>query len=437
MIEKDRLIVCLTGPFGSGCTHKVAEILKNDLKFKVFSLSDLIEEEAKKCNIEYEDNTKKREMLQDVGNEMRREEIEKGGNGGVLVRKALEKADTETKEGDCILLETIKNPCEIIELKKYSNAYIIAIEASYETRWKRLTQKYKGNQSQFNIENKRDINENIICYQPNKKGTPFHYGQEVQKCVDFADIILLNDEEFDDAEKEDLFKTNLQRLISLIKRPGSHSPKIMELLMNNAYCTSLLSDCLKRQVGAIIAKHDKSRESDNYYIISSGYNRVPKGDKSCERKYKECYKDARKRETFEKIKHCPLCGNKIQEDKHHRICSNPKCKYNKEENDFQKDYSYGKGLDVCRAVHAEENAILQTSYLGGPSLKDSVLYTTTFPCTLCAKQIINSGIRAVVYVEPYPMKDAEKMLRDAKVDLIRFEGVKAQAFYKLFKDYNK
>jgi deoxycytidylate deaminase len=144
-----------------------------------------------------------------------------------------------------------------------------------------------------------------------------------------------------------------------------------------------------------------------------------------------------------------------------------------------------KNLDLCRAVHAEERAILQAAKYGGMSLEGSALYTTTFPCKLCAKKILETGISTVIYVEPYPKSDSFKMLEEAeksyyrmriqnqdlkkkyfeilakidekkeesqilrkelldiedqlqdnphKINLERFEGVKSRAFFKL---YNK
>jgi deoxycytidylate deaminase len=135
--------------------------------------------------------------------------------------------------------------------------------------------------------------------------------------------------------------------------------------------------------------------------------------------------------------HCPNCGQKLREKLGERKCSNKECKCSKtKSSDVREDFLLSKALDLCRALHAEENAILQISYLGGFPLKDAILYTTTFPCLLCAKKILANGIKEVVYVEPYPVEEARQMLESAGVTLTKFEGVKAQAFYKLFKDYH-
>jgi len=89
-------------------------------------------------------------------------------------------------------------------------------------------------------------------------------------------------------------------------------------------------------------------------------------------------------------------------------------------------------LDVCRAVHAEEAAILQAAKLGSTSLNRTSIYTTTFPCLLCAKSIINSGIKRVIFHEPYPMKESYEML-ESRVTLKKFEGVNAWAFDRLYR----
>jgi dCMP deaminase len=94
-------------------------------------------------------------------------------------------------------------------------------------------------------------------------------------------------------------------------------------------------------------------------------------------------------------------------------------------------------LDVCIAVHAEEAAILQAAKLGSTALNGAILYTTTFPCPLCSKSIINAGIKRVVFNEPYPLDDNyrmfKKMFEQCGMALDKFEGVNAWAFDRLFR----
>ena len=70
-------------------------------------------------------------------------------------------------------------------------------------------------------------------------------------------------------------------------------------------------------------------------------------------------------------------------------------------------------------------------------LENSTLYSTTFPCLQCAKRILHSGIKQVVYVDPYPEEEPIKVLEENKVLTKKFEGVKAQAYYKLFYRYQE
>ena len=95
-----------------------------------------------------------------------------------------------------------------------------------------------------------------------------------------------------------------------------------------------------------------------------------------------------------------------------------------------------KRLEYCRALHAEENALLQLAKIGGNSILDGTIYTTTYPCELCAKKIYQTGIKTVFYTEPYPETISEEVfLEDGshKIEAIQFEGIKSNSFYKLFK----
>jgi len=89
-------------------------------------------------------------------------------------------------------------------------------------------------------------------------------------------------------------------------------------------------------------------------------------------------------------------------------------------------------LDVCRALHAEENAIISLAKTGRASAENNVLYSTTFPCTLCANKIVQSNIKRVVYSEPYTMPEAERLLKNKGIEIERFEGVKSTAFFRLY-----
>lgn len=81
----------------------------------------------------------------------------------------------------------------------------------------------------------------------------------------------------------------------------------------------------------------------------------------------------------------------------------------------------GTRAEVCYAIHAEQNAIIQAAKLG-VSIDGATLYCTHQPCVVCAKMIVNSGIVRVVYEEGYPDEFAVEMLREGGVQLERFES---------------
>lgn len=125
------------------------------------------------------------------------------------------------------------------------------------------------------------------------------------------------------------------------------------------------STCLRRQIGAIIVKDKR--------IISTGYNGAPVG-----------------------CKHCAEVG-----------CLRD-----------QLNIPSGQRHELCRAIHAEQNALVQAAYTG-VSVKGSTIYVTAQPCILCAKMIINAGINKIVFSGEYPDKLSLDMLQEAGVRVIK------------------
>jgi len=131
--------------------------------------------------------------------------------------------------------------------------------------------------------------------------------------------------------------------------------------MSIAELISKRSTCLRRSVGAVLVKDKR--------ILATGYNGAPS-----------------------KVAHCSVTG-----------CIREKMKV-----------PSGQRHELCRGLHGEQNAFLQAA-LHGTSLKGASLYSTTQPCIICAKMIINAGIEEVVIKGDYPDKMAKELLREAKV----------------------
>ena len=166
------------------------------------------------------------------------------------------------------------------------------------------------------------------------------------------------------------------------------------------------SSCLKRKVGAVIV-------DDLGNVFSSGYNEVPCTQKSCIQEYGRCYRDQLKAEFRDKLGALSLDEN--EQDQVYKS--------------FKESF---KILDYCRALHAEENAILNVARIGASAvLSGSTLYTTTYPCNLCANKIAQVGISSIVYFEPYPMLEAKKILENQKVCQTPFEGVTYNGYFRL------
>jgi len=81
----------------------------------------------------------------------------------------------------------------------------------------------------------------------------------------------------------------------------------------------------------------------------------------------------------------------------------------------------GERQEICRGLHAEQNAIIQAA-LHGVAVPGSNIYATHQPCLTCAKMIINAGIKRVVFLEPYPDELARSFLEQAGVELVLWSG---------------
>lgn len=86
----------------------------------------------------------------------------------------------------------------------------------------------------------------------------------------------------------------------------------------------------------------------------------------------------------------------------------------------------GTRAELCYAIHAEQNAIIQAAKLG-VSIDGATLYCTHQPCSVCAKMIINAGIRRVVYQEGYPDEFSLQIFAEAGILLEKFDPASAPA----------
>ncbi|MGB4139684.1 MAG: cytidine/deoxycytidylate deaminase family protein [Limnochordia bacterium] len=145
-------------------------------------------------------------------------------------------------------------------------------------------------------------------------------------------------------------------------------PSWEQYFMEIAKLVSTRSTCLRRKVGAVLVR-DK-------HIIATGYNGAASG-----------------------LEHCSVRGCLRQE----------------------MNIPSGQRHEMCRGVHAEQNAIIQAA-LHGVSTSGSVLYCTDQPCILCSKMLINAGITKIYFQGEYPDELARAMLEEANVALVKWES---------------
>ncbi len=138
--------------------------------------------------------------------------------------------------------------------------------------------------------------------------------------------------------------------------------------MQYALDISPRANCVKGKVGAILVKNKR--------IIAEGVNSVPDGVTPC---------------TEE-------------------TCLRKKLKLKS-----------GENQELCFVVHAEQNALLD-ALAKKKDVTGSTLYVTKQPCIICAKMLINAGIKKIIYIKAYPDKYSEGLLKEAGVEIYQFEG---------------
>ncbi|MEZ4526841.1 MAG: cytidine/deoxycytidylate deaminase family protein [Desulfobacterales bacterium] len=143
-------------------------------------------------------------------------------------------------------------------------------------------------------------------------------------------------------------------------------PSWEEYFMDITELVARRSTCIRRSVGAVIVKDRR--------LLATGYNGAPSG-----------------------LAHCCETG-----------CMREK-----------QNVPSGQRHELCRGIHAEQNAIIQAAY-HGVSIKDASLFCTNLPCAICAKMLINAGIKTICYKSGYADPLSVEMFREAGVQVTKF-----------------
>jgi len=391
-------IIGVTGSFGSGCTY-VAEKIIQQSEYEFLSLSEHVLKPLFSSETTKDTEKATRRELQEFGDRTR----EKKGSGFLAeeIVKRIE-GELEGNPNGKWVIDSIRNPDEVRVLGNFCrNFFLFGIHAEKEVRWARVKDKYRGNRRDFDEDDENDTG----------RDNPAH-GQRVADCFYEADVVLANETDFREIGNKPFsdFAGEINQYLDLVQKPLKKRQPIRkdEALMAIAYAMSQRSSCRKRKVGAIIV----DREGN---IISSGYNEVPPDERPCIEEYGMCYREWLSNKFIEKVK------SEIPE---------VKGKAEMLKDLFSKEFRI---LDYCRSLHAEENAIINLARNGcSAPLEECALYTTTYPCRMCANKIVRVGLKYIVYVEPYPDEVAKSILGNADVKDQFFRGVTFKAYARLY-----
>lgn len=315
-----------------GCGKgEIVKILEKE-GFLYVTLSMMVREEARKRGLEEE-----REILMEVGNSMRSE-----GGAGVLGKRALQKIIDSNH--DKWVVDGIRNPAEIQELRKTENVYIVAVYADKGLLIERILSRARESDSKDRDEILRKIEREWGKDEPQE-------GQQVEKCIKMADIVIENE-----GTLEELQEKFVNYFNSIRERKMEYTrPTKDEYYLDLAKSVCKRGTCIKVEIGAVIIRDDQ--------VVATGYCGAPRGTKSSQA---------------------------------HGFCLRKKL-----------GIPSGHRYEMCRSVHAEQNAIINaarsgTSLLGG----DMYIYgklqgeggeiIDAFPCFICKKMLINAGLKRVI-----------------------------------------
>jgi len=419
-ISSSASVIGLTGPFGSGCSTS-AQILASRRGYKSFLLSSIIVNRWRKKNPK---GTPSRGDLQALGNEIRLN----SENPGSLAEIAIGELERDTNEWNSIAIDGIRNLGEIEVLRERfgPHFYLLALECPPSARWERLESVYMQNgltREDFLRDNDRD------------RLQEYAHGQQVQLCVDRADVLIRNDRD----EKKTKFRQLSQKLLEYLDLVTGAAPryaKPAEILMNLAYSAAHGSKCLKRQVGAVLVE---ALPNVMGQIVGQGFNENPIGTSPCveERRYGAnakrgihgaCYRDIVRNKAFVELarlaRRCPECGQVIKGP----VAALPPWRCRSCGVDLEEFFWPERAMTLCTAVHAEVSAVLAA----GSRARGTTLYTTTFPCFQCSEKIAQAGVRHIIFTEPYPDIRAAERLEIAGIEIERFEGIRSSRFDDIF-----
>ena len=318
-----------------------------------------------------------------------------------------------------VCIDALRNSMEIQYFRdKYRAFYCIAVNTEDKYRIRRINY------------SKKEI-EVLDKIEYPDEGDFYH--QNIQACLQLADIYVYNP----DVSNKKYFELSEQILkyVGLMLQPGLVTPTHVERCMQLAFNSKCNSGCLSRQVGAIITGEDFS-------VRSVGWNDVPKGQVSCNLRCVEDYCRNKDPESFSEYElndelfdeALVTINNSISKMKEEAAEKTGKL-YSYCFKDIHNGIKNTDNKIHTRALHAEENAILQIAKYGGAKVEGGKLFSTASPCEACSKKAYQLGITEIYYIDPYPGISRTHILSFGKSGnprMILFRGAIGNAYISLY-----
>lgn len=329
---------------------------------------------------------------------------------GAIMKARAAHTGSETKpcHARAYILDQFKRPEEIALLRKlYGRLFVqISVHATKDTRRENLKRLIKASHSDGGGTDYSAEAEALIRQDLSEEDVP--HGQRVRDAFPMADVIV-------DGNDKKKVEHDIRRFINLLFGNNFITPTHDEHGMYVAKAAALRSADLSRQVGAAIF-------SEAGEVITLGANEVPKpgggtyfeGDEPDYRDFVQGtdYNDQEKlgivREFVKRLDDSKCLSLPENAGPFETLESKVSFIIDAVPGPQLREARVMDLLEFGRQIHAEMNAICDAARLGKP-IKNATLYCTTFPCHMCAKLILGSGIKRVVYIEPYPKSYAEEM----------------------------
>ncbi|WP_417413517.1 anti-phage dCTP deaminase [Hoeflea sp.] len=408
-IEFPEIVIGLVSPIGTPLAETIAELKKNfkQAGYNVHDIhvTNLFHSMKKLVPPEIKITEKPLKERYDsyiaYGNQLRKSSQDPSLIAALSIQNIVEtriinkiKTDSEKFTKNVYIAHQFKRPEEIELLRSvYGKIFFqISVYSRRSSRVDYLSRKFSEDMGSSNPDEYRSYAEALIDADENQVNEKF--GQRVGKIFHDADFIVNGD--INDLKTS----SQIERFFELLFSSNTITPTKIEYGMFAAKSAALRTSDLSRQVGAAVF-------SDAGEIIAMGSNEVPKAhggtywpdEKFDDREFKRKIdsNDKRKSEILKEI-------FEILEIDSENIDKSTMLKI--------QNSSAMDALEYGRIIHAEMCAITDASRRG-ISVKDSTLFSTTFPCHMCAKHIVSAGIKKIYYLEPYPKSLASRLHTDS------------------------